>query len=100
MSAAKTKIWKPIYEHYRAKGLSSTATRVILARRIARTAWSIYTHKTEFDPKRLSSALTYTIESMEERRLSGCYVRPWPLPAARATAVERLFQIENSPRFP
>jgi transposase len=58
MSAAKTKTWKPIYEHYRAKGLSSTATLVILARRIARTAWSIYTHKTEFDPIRLTSPLT------------------------------------------
>lgn len=43
MSTAKTKTWKPIYEHYRAKGLSSTATLVILARRIARTAWKIQT---------------------------------------------------------
>ncbi|HXW64399.1 MAG TPA: IS110 family transposase [Burkholderiaceae bacterium] len=58
MSAAKTKIWKPLYEHYRAKGLSSTATLVILARRIARTAWSIFTHKTEFDPKRVTQGLT------------------------------------------
>lgn len=58
MSAAKTKIWKPLYEHHRAKGLSSTAALVILARRIARTAWSIYTHKTTFDPNRLTSALT------------------------------------------
>lgn len=58
MAAAKTKTWKPLYEHYRAKGLSSTATLVVLARRIARTAWSIYNHKTEFDPKRLTSALT------------------------------------------
>jgi transposase len=58
MAAAKTKTWKPIYEHYRAKGLSTTAALVILARRIARTAWSIYTHKTDFDPKRLTKALT------------------------------------------
>jgi transposase len=58
MSAAKTKPWRPLYEHYRAKGLSSTATLVILARRIARTAWSIYTHKTEFDPARLTNRLT------------------------------------------
>ena len=58
MSAIKTKTWRPLYEHYRAKGLSSTATLVILARRIARTAWSIYTYKTEFDPARLSSPLT------------------------------------------
>jgi transposase len=58
MSAAKTKTWKPLYEHYRENGLSSTAALVILARRIARTAWSIYNHKTEFDPKRLTSVLT------------------------------------------
>ena len=58
MSAIKTKTWRPLYERYRAKGLSSTATLVILARRIARTAWSIYTHKTEFDPGRLTKPLT------------------------------------------
>src|SRR5713101_8462048 len=38
MSAIKTKTWRPLYDHYRTKGLSSTATLVILARRIARTA--------------------------------------------------------------
>jgi transposase len=58
MSAIKTKTWRPLYDHYRARGLSSTATLVILARRIARTAWSIYTHKTEFDPGRLTNPLT------------------------------------------
>jgi transposase len=58
MSAIKTQAWKPLYEHYRAKGLSSTATLVILARRIARTAWSMYTYKTAFDPTRLTKALT------------------------------------------
>ncbi len=58
MSAIKTKTWRPLYDHYRAKGLSSTAALVILARRIARTAWSIYTHKTEFDPGRLTNPLT------------------------------------------
>ena len=54
MSAAKTKTWRPLYERYRAKGLSSTATLVILARRIARTAWSMHTHKTTFDVERLT----------------------------------------------
>ena len=58
MAAAKTKIWKPLYQHYRARGLSTTAALVVLARRIARTAWSIYTHKTAFDPQRLTKALT------------------------------------------
>jgi len=58
MSAKKTKAWKPLFEHYRAKGLSTTACFVILARRIARTAWSMYTYKTEFDPGRLTKGLT------------------------------------------
>ena len=44
--------------HYRAKGLSDTAALVILARRIARIAWSIYTYKTKFDPLRLTNPLT------------------------------------------
>lgn len=57
-SAIKTKTWRSIYEHYRGKGLSSTAALVILARRIARTAWSMYTCKTEFDPARLTKGLT------------------------------------------
>jgi transposase len=58
MSAAKTKAWKAFYEHQRAKGLSTTAALVVLARRIARTAWSIFTHQTEFNPDRISVALT------------------------------------------
>jgi transposase len=58
LSAVKTKPWRSLYEHYRARGLSSTAALVILARRIARTAWSIYTYKTEFDPARLTRSLT------------------------------------------
>jgi len=58
LSAAKTKVWHPLYERYREKGLSSTAVLVILARRIARTAWSMYTYKTEFDPARLTKGLT------------------------------------------
>ena len=58
MAAKKTKTWKPIYEHYREKGLSGTESVVILARRIARTAWSMYTYKTDFDPARLTKGLT------------------------------------------
>ena len=58
MSAKNTKAWKPLFEHYRAKGLSTTARFVILARRIARTAWSMYTYKTVFDSGRLTKGLT------------------------------------------
>jgi transposase len=58
MAARKTTTWKPLYEHYREKGLSGTESVVILARRIARMAWSMYTYKTEFDPARLTKCLT------------------------------------------
>jgi len=55
MSAAQTPIWKPIYERYRARGLSSTASYVILARRLLRVAWSVHSHQTSFDPARLAA---------------------------------------------
>jgi transposase len=58
MSAKKTKTWKPIYEHYRAKGFSSTASLVVIARRLARIAWSMYTHNREFEQTRFKNALT------------------------------------------
>jgi hypothetical protein len=42
MSAIKTKAWNPLYEHYRTRGWSTTASLVIIARKIARAAWSIH----------------------------------------------------------
>jgi transposase len=56
MSAAKTKLWRPIYEHYRNKGLPSTAALVVIARKIARIAWSLFKYQTVFDPTRLARA--------------------------------------------
>jgi len=58
MAASRTKAWRPSYERALAKGLSRVEALVILARQIARTAWSIYTHKTVFDPQRISQGLT------------------------------------------
>lgn len=55
MSAAQTPVWKPFYERYRARGLPSTAALVILARRIARVAWSVHHHQTTFNPARLAA---------------------------------------------
>lgn len=55
MAASRTDVWKPIYEHYRAHGLPTTAALVIIARKIARIAWSIHRHHTRFDPLRLKS---------------------------------------------
>jgi transposase len=58
MSAAKTKTWRPFYERQRAKGLSTTAALVVLARKIARVAWSVHRHHTTFNPSMLASGLT------------------------------------------
>lgn len=58
MSGAKTATWRPVYEHYRARGWSSTAALVILARKIARVAFSIYHNETTFKPERAVGALT------------------------------------------
>jgi transposase len=55
MSATRTDVWKPVYEHYRAHGLPTTAALVIIARKIARIAWSIQRYHTSFDPQRLKT---------------------------------------------
>lgn len=54
MAAVKSKIWKPIYEHYRSQGWSTTAALVIIARKIARAAWSIHHYHSTFDPERIT----------------------------------------------
>ena len=58
MSAAKTKVWKPIYEHYRTQGWSTTASLVIIARKITRAAWSIHHYHSTFNPDRITKGLT------------------------------------------
>jgi transposase len=58
MAAIKTKVWKPIYDSYRTRGWSTTATLVIIARKIARAAWSIHRYQTTFNPDRLTKGLT------------------------------------------
>ncbi len=58
MAAVKSQVWKPIYDSYRSQGWSSTATLVIIARKIARAAWSIHRYETTFNPDRLTRGLT------------------------------------------
>lgn len=50
MAAVKSKAWKPLYEHYRKLGWSTTATILILARKILRIAFSIYKTGLPFNP--------------------------------------------------
>ena len=56
MAACKTKLWAPFYQRYRARGLSTTAALVILARKLARIAFSIVRYGTEFRPELVKSA--------------------------------------------
>ncbi len=58
MAAVKSKVWKPLYDAYRTQGWSSTASLVIIARKIARAAWSIHRYQTTFNPDRLTRGLT------------------------------------------
>jgi transposase len=56
LSACKTKLWRPFYQRYRDKGLSSTAALVVLARKLARVAFSIVKYNTTFKPELIESA--------------------------------------------
>ncbi|MCW5943665.1 MAG: IS110 family transposase [Fimbriimonadaceae bacterium] len=55
LCACRTTAWKPYYQRQLAKGLAKTQALVVLARKIARTVWSVYTHRAPFDPARLYS---------------------------------------------
>jgi transposase len=56
MSASRTKVWKPHYEHERAKGLSRTAALVVLARKLVRVAFGLFKSHAHFDPSKVSRA--------------------------------------------
>jgi transposase len=53
MSASCTSAWKPYYKKQIEKGLSRTEALLILARKLARTAWSIHKNHAEFVPDRV-----------------------------------------------
>ena len=59
MSASKTQLWRPFYERYRARGLPTTAVLVILARKLARIAFSMVKNATDFRPELVKSACSY-----------------------------------------
>jgi transposase len=52
-AASRTKHWRPYYAAQLAKGLSSTAATVILARKMVRVAFAVVKHNQPFDPERL-----------------------------------------------
>ena len=50
-AGARLEPWKPYYTAQLAKGLSSTAATVILARKLLRVAWSVYRQRSPFIQK-------------------------------------------------
>lgn len=58
LSASATKLWRPFYERYVQRGLSRIQSLCILARKLARLAWSLHKHQTTFCRDRLAQALT------------------------------------------
>lgn len=56
MNWSKSKQGRPLYEHYRQRGLPTTAALVVLARKLARIAYALHKHGTTFDMARLARA--------------------------------------------
>jgi len=52
-SAAKTKLFSPLYRALRARGLASTEAIVIIARKLLRIAFAVWTTGTSFDPQKV-----------------------------------------------
>jgi transposase len=53
MSAANSKLWRAYYQRYLARGFSTTAALVVLARKLARIAFSLIRTGEVFQPQRL-----------------------------------------------
>lgn len=53
MSAANSKLWRAYYQRYLARGFSTTAALVVLARKLARLAFSLIRTGEVFQPQRL-----------------------------------------------
>jgi transposase len=52
-SAVKTKLFKPLYAALRAKGFATTEAIVIIARKLLRIAFAVWTSNQPFDPNKL-----------------------------------------------
>jgi transposase len=54
-AAARMQLWRPYYDAQLAKGLSKTAATVVLARKMLRVAFALYTHHQPFNPLLISA---------------------------------------------
>ena len=60
MAARRSIYYQPIYDAARARGYSTTAALVIVARKLARLAFALLRSQTSFDPNRLKGACPAT----------------------------------------
>lgn len=56
MAASRQPMWKDTYQRYRGRGLKTTQALVILARKLARIAFSLMKHQAEYRPPSLMKA--------------------------------------------
>jgi transposase len=61
LSAAKTTTFKPIYRALRAKGFATSEAIVILARKLLRIAFAVWTTNQPFDPTKVGSQQQETV---------------------------------------
>lgn len=57
---SRTSLGQPLYQRYRARALSATASFVILARKLLRIAWAIWRSGGQFEPDRFAAACART----------------------------------------
>ena len=55
--------FRELYEHYISRGFSKTEATVIVARKLARTAWAIYKHNEPYTPGRVRNQSTTQVLS-------------------------------------
>ena len=60
MTARRSATWKPFYERMRSRGLAPIQALVALARKLARVAFSLLKHQTQYQPKSPSNACAST----------------------------------------
>lgn len=57
-SASLTTLWKPLYERYINRGLTRIQTLCIMARKLAKLAWTLHKQKTNFSRDKFAQCLT------------------------------------------
>jgi transposase len=52
-NATRSDEWNPYYKRLQAQGMTKVQAIVVIARKLLRVVWSMYTYQTHYDPKRI-----------------------------------------------